>query len=105
MPVSSSTEATNLSTLKRFVAAWSVRDGVLAMWAADEGSEAEILELLVLGDRGFIRWSRALAGFFGELVTTWPAVTEACHILPDYLGPALLRWLSTSRWRTVGVEN
>lgn len=46
-----------------------------------------------------------LEGFFGELVTTWPAVTEACHILPAHLGPALLRWLSTSRWRTLGMEN
>lgn len=47
---------------------------------------------------------RTLEGFFGELVTTWPVVTEACHILPDHLGPALLRWLSTSRWRALGME-
>jgi predicted nucleic acid-binding protein len=48
--------------------------------------------------------SGALEGFFGELVTTWPAVAEACHILPDHLGPPLLGWLSTSRWRTLGME-
>lgn len=48
--------------------------------------------------------SKTLAGFFGELLTTWPAVAEACHILPVHLGPALLGWLSTSRWRTLGME-
>lgn len=44
--------------------------------------------------------SKTLAGFFGELLTTWPAIAEACHILPVHLGPALLGWLSTSRSRT-----
>jgi len=48
--------------------------------------------------------SRVLEAFFGELVTTWPAVTEACHILPGHLGPPLVGWLATSRWRTLGME-
>jgi uncharacterized protein len=48
--------------------------------------------------------SRTLERFFGELVTTWPAVAEACHILPGHLGPPLLGWLSTTRWRTLGME-
>jgi predicted nucleic acid-binding protein len=48
--------------------------------------------------------SKSLSGFFGELVTTWPAVAEACHILPAHLGPALLGWLSTKRWRVLGME-
>jgi hypothetical protein len=48
--------------------------------------------------------SRKFAGFFGELLTTWPAVAEACHILPTHLGPALLGWLSTTRWRTLSME-
>lgn len=48
--------------------------------------------------------SRALERFFGDLVTTWPAVAEACHILPGHLGPPLLGWLSTTRWRTLGME-
>ena len=26
-----------------------------------------------------------LAEFFGDLITTWPAVTEACHIVPTHL--------------------
>jgi hypothetical protein len=35
--------------------------------------------------------NRVLADFFGELVTTWPAVTEACHMIPDHLAPRLGR--------------
>jgi len=34
--------------------------------------------------------NRVLGDFFGELVTTWPAVTEACHMIPDHLAPVLL---------------
>ena len=37
--------------------------------------------------------NRVLGDFFGELVTTWPAVTEACHMIPDHLAPVLLAWL------------
>ena len=31
-----------------------------------------------------------LAEFFGDLITTWPAVTEACHIVPAHLNAALV---------------
>ena len=55
-------------------------------------------------DRYHSNISKILAEYFGDLLTTWPAVTEACHILPAHLGPALLGWLSTSRWRTLGME-
>jgi uncharacterized protein len=55
-------------------------------------------------DQYHSRISRAFAEFFGELLTTWPAVAEACHILPAHLGPALLGWLSTTRWRTLSME-
>ena len=48
--------------------------------------------------------SKILSVYFGELLTTWPAVAEACHILPAHLGPELLGWLSTLRWRTLGME-
>jgi len=48
--------------------------------------------------------SKALAGYFGELLTTWPAVAEACHVLPAHLGPVLLGWPSSSRWRVLGME-
>ena len=48
--------------------------------------------------------NRVLADFFGELVTTWPAVTEACHMIPDHLGPRLLAWLGSARWRVLGMD-
>jgi len=40
--------------------------------------------------------NRVWGDFFGELVTTWPAVTEANHMLPDHLAPVLLTWLERS---------
>ena len=46
--------------------------------------------------------NRILGDFFGELVTTWPAVTEACHMIPDHLAPVLLAWLGGPRWRVLG---
>jgi predicted nucleic acid-binding protein len=48
--------------------------------------------------------NRVLGDFFGELVTTWPAVTEACHMIPDHLAPVLLAWLGGSRWRVLGMD-
>jgi predicted nucleic acid-binding protein len=47
---------------------------------------------------------RVFDGFFGELVTTWPAVTEACHMLPDHLAPRLVAWVGSSRWRILGMD-
>ena len=45
-----------------------------------------------------------LSEFFGELITTWPAVTETCHIVPAHLGAALVEKLSGPRWRILGME-
>ncbi len=45
-----------------------------------------------------------LAAFFGDLITTWPAVTETCHIVPAHLGPDLVTRLSARRWRILGME-
>lgn len=45
-----------------------------------------------------------LAEFFGDLVTTWPAVTEACHIVPAHLAVALVEKLSGPRWSIPGME-
>ena len=36
------------------------------------------------------RWMTA---FQGELLTTWPVVTEACHMVPERAAPMLLRWI------------
>ena len=45
-----------------------------------------------------------LAEFFGDLYTTWPAVTEACHIVPAHLNAALLDRLDNPRWRILGMD-
>ena len=46
----------------------------------------------------------ALAEFFGDLVTTWPAVTEACHIVPAHLNAPLIDKLAGPRWRVLGMD-
>ena len=45
-----------------------------------------------------------LSDFFGDLVTTWPAITEACYILPAHLSPPLLDKLVAPRWQVLGME-
>ena len=45
-----------------------------------------------------------LTDFFGDLITTWPAVTEACHIVPAHLGASLVDKLSGPRWEILGME-
>ena len=45
-----------------------------------------------------------LTDFFGDLITTWPAVTEACHIVPGHLGASLVDKLSGPRWGILGME-
>ena len=45
-----------------------------------------------------------LAEFFGDLITTWPAVTEAHHIVPAHLNAALVEKLSNPRWRILGMD-
>ncbi len=37
--------------------------------------------------------SRWLAAYNGELLTTWPVITEACHLVPESAAPLLLRWI------------
>jgi predicted nucleic acid-binding protein len=44
-----------------------------------------------------------LSEFFGDLITTWPAVTEACHIVPAHLGAELVDKLSLAPWRVLGM--
>ena len=45
-----------------------------------------------------------LAEFLGDLVTTWPAVREACHIVPAHLEVALVEKLAQPRWRVLRME-
>ena len=34
-----------------------------------------------------------LADFEGELLSTWPVLTEVCHLLPEHLVPGFMRWV------------
>ena len=55
-------------------------------------------------DKAHRNVSAVLDGFFGELVTTWPAITESCHLVPNHLAPGLVSWTGASRWRVLGME-
>lgn len=46
----------------------------------------------------------ALGEFFGDLVTTWPAVTEACYIVPAHLNAPLIDKLAGPRWQVLGMD-
>jgi predicted nucleic acid-binding protein len=34
-----------------------------------------------------------LGGYEGELLTTWPVLTEVCHLLPEQVVSTFLRWI------------
>ena len=36
-----------------------------------------------------------LAGFSGELISTWPVLTEVCHLLPEHMVSSFLRWVGS----------
>lgn len=38
--------------------------------------------------------SALLAEFNGELLSTWPVLTEVGHLLPEHLVPGFLRWVA-----------
>ena len=46
-------------------------------------------------DRRHAEVSAYLAEFDGELLTTWPVLTEVCHLLPEHLVPRFLRWVGS----------
>jgi len=48
------------------------------------------------GDRDHARVGAFLAGFRGRLLTTWPVLTEVCHLIPGYIVPRFLRWVEAS---------
>ena len=44
-----------------------------------------------------------LDAFRGELISTWPVLTEVCHLLPDSLVPVFLRWVGHGGLTVVDV--
>lgn len=47
------------------------------------------------GDPEHRRAQRFLAGFKGNLITTWPVVTEVCHLVPRHVEDRFMAWAAT----------
>jgi predicted nucleic acid-binding protein len=37
---------------------------------------------------------RFLEGYTGELLSTWPVLTETCHLLPEPMVPGFMQWVA-----------
>lgn len=44
-----------------------------------------------------------LGAFRGELISTWPVLTEVCYMLPESMAPAFLRWVGSGGVTVVEV--
>jgi predicted nucleic acid-binding protein len=38
--------------------------------------------------------TRHLDGYEGELLSTWPVLTETCHLLPESMVPGFMQWVA-----------
>ena len=38
---------------------------------------------------------RYLDSYDGELLSTWPVLTETCHLLPESIVPGFMQWVAT----------
>ena len=56
-------------------------------------------------DRYHERVKEFLGTYFGELVTTWPVLTEAAHLLPTHLGPRVISFANLPRWRVIDMRD
>ncbi len=46
------------------------------------------------GDGDHARCTAFFAKFQGQLVTTWPVLTEVCHLLPRHIVGRFMRWVA-----------
>lgn len=46
------------------------------------------------GDGDHARCTAFFADYQGQLVTTWPVLTEVCHLLPRYVVGRFMRWVA-----------
>ena len=46
-----------------------------------------------------------LAAFEGQLLSTWPVLTEVCHLLPERLVPDFLRWVARGGVTVIDVPS
>ena len=47
--------------------------------------------------------TQALATFDGQLLSTWPVLTEVCHLIPEHLAANFLRWAGAGGLTLVDV--
>lgn len=47
------------------------------------------------GDQDHARVKLFLARFQDRLLTTWPVLTEVCHLIPNHLVPRFLQWAAS----------
>lgn len=46
------------------------------------------------GDGDHTRCTAFFAGYQGQLITTWPVLTEVCHLLPRHIVGRFMRWVA-----------
>lgn len=49
---------------------------------------------IVRKEAAHVRVSEFLDSFDGELITTWPVLTEVCHLLPRYAVVRFMQWIA-----------
>ncbi len=47
------------------------------------------------GDGDHARCAAFFTGFQGQFITTWPVLTEVCHLLPRHVVGRFMRWVAT----------
>lgn len=57
-----------------------------------------------IGDKDHARIASYLRRHFGHMITTWPALAEASHLV-GHKRVALLDYVATPRWRILGMES
>lgn len=51
-----------------------------------------LVSLFRKADQDHQRTRRFMAAFEGNLITTWPVITEVCHLLPPYAVRRFMAW-------------
>ena len=51
-----------------------------------------LVALLNARDRAHLRVDKFMAGFRGEMLTTWAVLAETCHLLPRHLVVQFMHW-------------
>lgn len=46
------------------------------------------------GDGDHVRCTAFFTDYQGQLVTTWPVLTEVCHLLPRHIVGRFMRWVA-----------